>query len=196
MKTVLYLFDIDMIDEYSPSLLTAFTTFANDNDVAIITTKPAICIPAKWFDAAKYVFGCDGNEFYESQRLRYKNVLVTTPELDAWIRACEVTGSVLAAAITFTCDKPTATMLVHNFNSVFSEFSATQTPSGFYITDRVNARVYIGDLISNKHKVNLIASTTSLTTTNVSLAKHLMLAVENDTHLLQALPHIKHWNMG
>lgn len=196
MKTTLYLFDIDMIGEYSPALLAAFESFAKSNEVAVLTTKPAANVPVSWFNCCKYLFGCDGNEFYESQRLRYKNVLVTTPELDAWIRACEVTGSVLAASITFVCDANTATTLVNSFNSLFSEFRALQTASGFCITDSVNARFYIGDLIDTRHHINLIASTASLTTTNVSLAKHLMLAVENETHLLQALPHLKHWNMG
>lgn len=173
MDDKLYLIDISNA-AFSEEFNNFFTDFISKHRVAILTSACANQLPTNWLAMAKYVFASDGHECYIDSKLVYKNILMPSRELLAWVNSKQLAVTKCINYIKITSDPYTSASLVREFNSMFGEYRAYSCSDGFKIGTLRNTRSTLAALISSSYALVFITPTGLLGYANAELANSVM----------------------
>jgi hypothetical protein len=155
MKTKLYVIDLDAAAK-EPDTYSIIADLMQHKAVALLTKQHSSTLPDNLICNARYVFASSGNECYVSGKLRYKHVLATTRELDAWLQANNVQSPKHAISISF--ESTQASAICEEFNAIFSEFCAIHSDNTVYINDCMNMLDHIPAIISLNYSTCLVSN--------------------------------------
>lgn len=173
MDAKLYLIDTSSIT-LSPAFVSFIEAFATNNAVGIVTSDSASALPPRWIQLCRYIFASDGHDFYISNKLRYKNVLILSAEVKSWLRASDLTHTLAIGSILVAADPYISAERVRAFNELFSEYYAEACVGGFRISTIRDPRKAIPALISSNYHITFITSIANLGHSNYNLAKSVM----------------------
>lgn len=171
MDDKLYLIDIDNANSFSEDFNSFFTDFVCSTPTAILTKQHSSALPTVWLNNAAYVFASDGHELYTYGKLRYKNVLIVSQEVQRWVDSKQLPTTRNLYNVSLVADPYTSASLVREFNETFNEFRAACQANGFYISDCSDHRRNIPALISSNYSIRFVTPIALVGATNYALAQ-------------------------